>query len=240
MRGYLTALLGLDTDDVFSISLPYAGITVLTETREEKFKADRQHVSGFRILRIGWRPESFLDEEEIRYLYEKYHTPEQTIRHMEAVAEYLEQLRGRIGTTSIDWERLRKAALVHDICRTGKRHAEAGGEALRKEGYDRIAGLVEKHHGNGLHTEGNDLSEAELLFYADKRMQETGLVTIDERFLASRKKCRTPDAIQNHSMQYKMAKDIEQKIEILMMNQKEIKNNETNEDGRCGGPDLMS
>lgn len=136
---------------------------------------------------------------------------------MEAVAQFLDVLEEEMSLSDHKWERLKKAALVHDICRTQSQHAKAGAEVLRKEGYREIAKLVEGHHSckNFADIELRDmfvLSEEELLFYADKRVREERVVSLAERFETSMQKCRTPEAKENHDRLYEKAKGIETKI----------------------------
>lgn len=206
MRGYLSNLLSISLNGVFSIPQPYAGITVLQEKNAK-----------LTIEKIGWRPSEFLDQEEIRYLYRKYGTPERTIRHMKAVAGYMDVLKEEISDLDYDWGLLKKAALVHDICRMEKQHAKVGAEALRKEGYEEIAELVEKHHSAGVVFKGMfAVSEEELLFYADKRVQEDKIVVVENRFRTSLEKCKTPEAEKEHQKLYEKTKYIETKLESLI------------------------
>lgn len=207
IRGYLSGLLDISPNDIFTISQPYAGITILKETDMR-----------LTVEKIGWRSPEFLDKEEMRYLYRKCKTPERTIRHMEAVAHFLDILVEKMGLSDYDWELLKKAALVHDICRMQGQHAKAGAEVLRKEGYREIAKLVEGHHDCEYFVDIDSggtsmLSEEELLFYADKRVLEEQVVSLEERFEASMWKCRTLDAKENHHRLYEKAKWIESKIE---------------------------
>ena len=52
----------------------------------------------------------------------------------------------------------------------------------------------------------------ELLDYADKRVLEETVVSLDERFASSRFKCRTPEARMNHQRRYEKAVRIEQDV----------------------------
>lgn len=213
IRGYLCRILGISPNRVFELPQPYAGVTVLNEKLGEERKIS--------VQKIGYRSVNFLNNEEIQRLYKKCHTPEQVIRHMRAVAGYIEEMTGKFpqmfpdsGTKEI----LVKAALVHDIARTEKNHAEKGAQVLEKEGYYEVAELIRTHHGteaicNG-ETKWSDgrFTPAEILFYADKKVKGDRIVSIEERFGASRHKCQSPEAVENHHRQYEMAKKIEQKL----------------------------
>lgn len=110
--------------------------------------------------------------------------------------------------------RVMKACLLHDLCRAEKEHARVSAEAIRQEGYPAIAALVAVHH-QAAYSEQEaqgPLTEAELLFYADKRVQEDVLVSVEERFRESRKKCRSPEACAHHDAMLAKTLEIEKKI----------------------------
>lgn len=208
IRGYLTGILKIPEDAVFTILQPCAGVTVLKETAGE-----------IRPEKVGWRPLRFLDDEELLYLYRKCNTSERTVRHMEKVAGYLENLAEELELPGVVRERLKKAALVHDICRAQRNHAAVGAEVLRKEGYEEIAGLVAVHHSGELkaeHVEENKLSEEELLFYADKCIEEDQIVSVEDRFTKSLARCHSPEALEAHDRQYRKTKEVERKIATIM------------------------
>lgn len=204
IRGYLCELLGISANEVLTLPQPYGGINVL---------AERDGVLS--IEKIGYLPTKFMDEVEMCRLYKNCKTPEKVVLHMNQVAKYLELLADQMQERfrkQYDWELLKKAALVHDIARTQKFHAEVGARILREEGYEEIADLVQEHH-SAVENESDDLNMSELLFYADKRVAEDKIVTIDERFEKSAKKCRTAEAQKKHRQLYEKSKHIEQKIE---------------------------
>lgn len=202
IRGYLCQLTGISANCVMDFPQPYCGLTLLEQETET---ADHQ----IRISRIGWKPEQVLDADEIKEIYKKCKTPEKVIRHMEAVAEYLEVIKAGL-KGDFDWNLLKKAALLHDIKRTEKNHAEAGAEFLRREGYTELAELIQYHHSAKM-SESELLTEEELLFYADKRVQEDRIVSIEERFAASKAKCQSPEAVEKHRKLYEKSKMIEVK-----------------------------
>ncbi len=110
--------------------------------------------------------------------------------------------------------RVMKACLLHDLCRAEKEHARVSAEAIRKEGYPAIAALVAGHH-EAAYSEREaqgPLTEAEILFYADKRVHEDVLVSVEERFRESRKKCRSPEACAKHDAMLAKTLKIEKKI----------------------------
>ena len=208
IRAALLLLTSSDTDTVFNISIPNASVSCLVY--EE---------GGFDSIRFkGVRPLILLDEEEIMRLYKKYEVPENVIRHMRAVAKAADEIYRSIGRDYRSGnELLIKAALLHDLLRREKNHAEAGAEALAKEGYPEIAEIVRLHHSEKIIPRplGTPLTAEELLFYADKVVLEERRVSVEERFRESRKKCLSAEALKKHSTLYEKTLLIEQRIEAV-------------------------
>ena len=209
IRAYLSLLMGRDLDHLMDIPLPYASVTELQLSRK-----------GTDVVpdHIGVRPEELLDAAEISRLYQKYETPARVIRHMRKVAELAMQLMDGMPMPWLNRARVMKACLLHDLCRAEKQHARVSAEAIRKEGYPVIAALVAVHH-EAAYSEREaqgPLTEAEILFYADKRVQEDVLVSVEERFRESRKKCRSPEACAQHDAMLAKTLKIEKKIRCLL------------------------
>lgn len=209
IRAYLSLLMGRNLDHLMDIPLPYASVTELQLSRK-----------GIDVVpdHIGVRPEELLDAAEIARLYQKYETPPRVIRHMRKVAELAGQLMDGIPMPGLNRARVMKACLLHDLRRTVKQHARVSAEVIRKEGYPGIAALVAGHH-QAAYSEQEakgPLTEAEILFYADKRVQEDKLVSVEERFRESRKKCRSPEACAQHDAMLAKTLKIEEKIRCLL------------------------
>ena len=241
IRAYLSLLMGRDLDQLMDISLPYGSVTELEVCwkavdseglRPQEIpgvgddeKTDREQGGedvDIKTCReeicvvpdgIGVRPEELLDAAEISRLYQKYQTPQQVIRHMRKVAEVADRLMDGMKMCG-SRVRVMQACLLHDLCRAEKQHARVSAEVIRKEGYPAIAALVAVHH-QAAYSEREaqgPLTEAELLFYADKRVQEDRLVSVEERFRESRKKCRSPKACAHHDAMLAKTLKIEKKI----------------------------
>ena len=209
IRGYLCLLDGKCYDEVMDYSIPFGSVTVL-----EEYEGTVQIVEG------GLRSCKLLDAEEIRRLYQKCHTPENVIAHMEKVAETVQDIFTKIDNRKLfcenEKELVYKAALVHDICRTEKNHAQKSADFLRKEGYKDVADLVLFHHSEVIEEE-ESLKLHELLFYADKLVVNDQIVTMEERFAKSFEKCKgIPEAESKHRKLYYKTKNIEEKIKNIL------------------------
>jgi putative nucleotidyltransferase with HDIG domain len=87
--------------------------------------------------------------------------------------------------SELDLDLIEAAALLHDITKTksiktGENHCKSGGKLLRNLGYQRISEIVEQHVLPDK-IEG-DVSEEEVVCYADKRILHDKIVSLDERF----------------------------------------------------------
>lgn len=207
IRAYISRLTGRDGNRLLEIPSPYGGITELVDSGGDSIPIPVQ---------IGWKPEEFLDEEAISNLYEKYHTPDPVIRHMKKVADFSEKIIEELtDMPEIHPERIRRACLLHDLCRQKKDHARISAAALLAEGYPEIADLVSVHHVSAYSKEevGSPLSDAEVLFYADKRVKEDQVVTVQERFATSMAKCYTDEAVSRHENMLRKTLCIERKIQ---------------------------
>ena len=111
----------------------------------------------------------------------------------------------------LDRELLYAAALLHDIARREPDHGRLGAAWLRELGFDAAAALVEQHHD----LQSSQIDEAAVLFLADKRTREDRIVSLEERFAESEKKCVSAQARATHAARLAQALDIQQKVEAL-------------------------
>ena len=203
IRAFLCGLTGMDADCLMEWNLPYASVTVLEERGDAE--ADR--------------------------MWAECRVPVHIREHMETVADLSLQLIGYdLGLARSDvldeayafrgqklnTRLLYFAALLHDIRRTegGRIHPEAGAEYLEKQGYLELAPLVRMHHDPEVYRPQEALSEAEILYYADKLVQGSRLVSLEERFGESLKKCTTDEAKHMHALRRQAAEGIAKKLQI--------------------------
>lgn len=101
------------------------------------------------------------------------------------VAELLIQGFQRNGS-SLDRDLILAGALLHDIAKTqclgdnDGNHAKVGREICLKHGYERVGEIVASHvvlNGNG----SGPVTEKEIVYYADKRVNHNKVVTLEER-----------------------------------------------------------
>ncbi|WP_142501324.1 histidine phosphatase family protein [Klebsiella sp. 2680] len=201
IRALLWKLMHLDPRHDALIRLPYGSITVL-----------RYANGAFAVTATGKSPDDIPSDEEIRELWRLCATPEPVRAHSLAVCEEALRISTSLQRDGIILSpgRLRAAALLHDMARReGKSHPHKAAAILRARGYLQVARIVELHHDITL---SEPISEAHVLFLADKRMYGTKKVTLQERFTASMGKCLTKDAVLAHDDRWQQALAIEKAI----------------------------
>jgi putative nucleotidyltransferase with HDIG domain len=167
---------------------------------------------GISVESYGKMPFEIPDETECGYLLEKYGTPDEVVAHCRAVSRKALKIAESLSSSrGIDLELLKSAALLHDVARTEKNHPEAGFNYLLKSGYPRVAEIIRSHH-NLAKDDLETISESTIVFYADKLLNGTEEVTLEERFSESSKKCLTPEAKASHRLQYDQALTVQDLI----------------------------
>lgn len=202
IRAFLCASGLVDADDFMDVPQPPLGYTVL------------EAAGGvYTLMEAGVRDVRLLTDDEIHRLYNKYATPVPVISHMEKVAENALRVCDILDPGNTKYRRfvVDRASRLHDILRHRKDHARLGAEALIREGYPGIAAMVRDHHNGDVGT-GRELTEGDIIFYADKITRGTDTVTVPERFRSSIVKCATAEAEKNHRKQLDRAMRIDKVV----------------------------
>ena len=147
---------------------------------------------------------------EILCFLDQYGTPDHVRAHCIAVAEKAAFLAAQTAL-SVNSGLLRAAGLLHDIARTsGRDHAWKGAGILQEAGYTQLAEIIGQHHD----LSGSPSVEAQLLFLADKLIQDTRDISIKERFEISRKKCTTPSGLYLWKTRYECTIEVIKQLHL--------------------------
>jgi len=201
IRALLWRLMSLDTEKDIMVRQPYGSITVL--------KCSQGQLSA---TALGKLPEDSPADEEVEELWNLCSTAPAVRRHCQAVCEEALEIREGLKDAGLylSHELIRASALLHDMCRQdGKEHPQKAARMLRGRGYLKVARIIELHHRND---SDEGITEAEVLFLADKRICGEMKVSVKERFDISYRKCAGEEAKQQHAAQYQAAQYIEKKI----------------------------
>lgn len=123
-------------------------------------------------------------EAECRVLIERIQAlPQPVAAHCRAVSGVAHRLAEALGAAGfhLNSELVRTAALLHDIARTEKRHAEAGARLLEIHGFPMLAPMVATHMDLDVKP-GQSVDEAQLVFLADKLVVGDQRVNVEQRF----------------------------------------------------------
>lgn len=114
---------------------------------------------------------------------------------------------------------LEAGALLHDLGKapclgTAGNHAEWGAAVLEELGYPQVAQIVREHiRLASPPADPRPLREAEVVFYADKRVLYTGVVPLARRFADLRERYgRTPEILVRIGLAEKASRILEEKI----------------------------
>jgi putative nucleotidyltransferase with HDIG domain len=121
---------------------------------------------------------------ECRVLMEQIQRlPSPIAEHCRTVSEVARRLAGALAAagSEIDIELVRTAALLHDIARTGKNHAQAGARLLLEHGFDRLAPIVGAHMDLDVRPD-LPMDAAQVVFLADKVVEGERYEDLDRRF----------------------------------------------------------
>ena len=148
------------------------------------FDMDTQADYQTGITLYGKRDVPTMDECRI-LLHELYRMPPKGIAHAQQVAELAVEICARIAEkrgTGPDLDVCRVAGLLHDIAKGHAHHEEEGGRWLRQLGFDRAADIVAAHMDAQLQP-GEQITEKEIVYIADKMVSGCNLVSVEKRFL---------------------------------------------------------
>ena len=113
---------------------------------------------------------------------------------------------------AVDLELARAAALVHDIAKGRRRHAEAGAALLRDFGFPEVAAPVSRHMNFAF--DGSRLDESAIVYLSDKLVQGEARVALETRFApALARFASDPSALEGVQRRFASAQAIARALE---------------------------
>jgi len=146
---------------------------------------DMDRRDDYRLLAAALAGHRTPDVAECETMFDAASTPEATRRHGRAVAALATSFARRLQAAgeAIDPDLARAAALVHDIVKGRRRHAEAGAALLREFGFPEVAASVARHM--NLAFDAERLDECAVVYLADKLVQGEIRVSLEARFASA-------------------------------------------------------
>ena len=150
---------------------------------------DMDTPSDYKLLDEYFKSRKIPNDEECKAIWKCNNLPLNIIRHCEKVSNIACSICNSLllKGSLIDIKKLKAAALLHDIGRLQNNHAKAGQEILKALGYDEIGNIILVHMDIDI-GENIEITEAEILYLADKLVIGDKRVTLEERFEKSIKK----------------------------------------------------
>ena len=162
---------------------------------------------------VGIAPHPALREEVCLALLRAAGADGALIAHCRAVSDQALRLCDAVNGQgySLDRDLIGRAAFLHDLAKGRPQHPALGALWLTALGYPNEAALVRQHN----EPEAPGLHEAAIVFLADKTVKGDTHVTLEERFAATRERCRTPEAREAHSRRLAKALTLKDELNTL-------------------------
>jgi molybdenum cofactor cytidylyltransferase len=204
-EGGLKKVLEAFQDDALHVNVCEQSVLMDMDTKE-----DYENLLRYEAL-------SAPNKEECLAMMLQNEVPPHIIKHCEAVEKMACNLHEQITcfNLGIDKDTLSAAALLHDIARKEKNHALVGAQKLRAMGYDAIGDLIATHMDIDVDVNAA-ISANELLFLADKLVDEDEVCGFEKRFARAFQKCEgNLEAQRNITQRLNATRMIISKIEKL-------------------------
>jgi uncharacterized protein len=127
--------------------------------------------------------------DECFLLLRRYEVPPHIIQHSEMVkrialclCDFLNREGERLNGPMVE-----AASLLHDIAKwktlnTGESHAQSGAQIIQQLGFFEVGEIIRQHVMLDEERWDGPVSEAAVVYYADKRVKHTDIVSLDDRF----------------------------------------------------------
>ena len=122
----------------------------------------------------------------------KNKTPSNVIEHCKAVCTVAEEIADRLISKGINLNKklVIAASLLHDIEREKKDHIEEGAKLINSLGFPEVSEVIKKHSLYKIEDPQRQPKtyEEKIVFYADKRVKGSKIVSLEERFADLKKR----------------------------------------------------
>ena len=167
-----------------ALLLPYEDDILELEIADEHTVLDMDTPADYAYLRHRWEHYKLPSPRECQHLLKyKFDCEQRVVAHCTRVAQVADRLAEAVNAArgNLHRELLQAAALLHDCRRSDSNHATAGAAALEELGFPQVAELIARH----MDLEPSPAlqpTETEILYLADKLVEEDRCATLEERF----------------------------------------------------------
>ncbi len=188
------------------------------KVRDEAVLLDIDTLKDYHLLLSYKERDSIPDQKQCVKLLDEAFVPDDVKEHCKLVAVVACQLVRLLNSkgAGLNENLIRASALLHDIKRSEKGHALVGAMYLRACGYARVSDIV-AFHMDIESVEGEPLTEAEILFLADKMVMGQRCVPLNVRFDNALKRYEdNVKACMSIKRRKEQAEKIKKKIEVII------------------------
>jgi len=140
----------------------------------------------------------------------------ETINHMKSVAEFAKRLSILLNENGckLNVNCIYAAALLHDLAKGSKNHAQQGAKIVEGFGYKCLVEIINEH----MQLKSDyKIGEKEIVYLCDKLIKGKTLVTLNERFEDSFSRYKDmPDILEKVNEKYMDAKILKEKVETIL------------------------
>jgi molybdenum cofactor cytidylyltransferase len=187
------------------------------EVVDEAVLLDCNTPADYRRLQAYGMREDIPTENECRAIWAAHGVSEQVIAHCRLVAEVARTfaIHLKCAGFNVNLELVVAAANLHDLARGQPDHARAGARMLAALGYPQVARVVGAHM--DLQLKRRSFDEADLVYLADKCVEDDRLVTLEERFHSSLERfAANPEALKAVAKRFQDARVIQERVEEIL------------------------
>ncbi len=136
---------------------------------------------------LGYFNAAAPDLEECYSILDIYNVPDNIKRHCSKVSEVSAGIFRSLDNAGYELNEcaLKAAAMLHDIAKMEENHARTGENILKEMGYGKVGSIIGSHTDIEVADDPGRITEAEILYLADKLVREDEVISIEERFKLS-------------------------------------------------------
>ncbi len=194
--------------------------TITIPVPDENILFDMDIPAKYSELLERWKRRHVPSLAECEAIVAIYRVAESTLKHCRAVADTAGSITDDLNRAgcSLDRDLITAGALLHDIARDKPNHAREGARLVAEMGFPEVAKLISTHMDIPASSTGS-VSAADVLYLADKLVQEEKQVSLADRF--GRKLAKyldDPRAVDIIVLRYRIASSIEHRVRALTGN----------------------
>lgn len=152
-------------------------------------------------------------KEECLKILKDGNVPDNIIAHSKAVCDAAMKVADLLEKKNIHVDRnlIMAAALLHDVKKLSKNdHVVEGYEFIKSLGFPEVASLIKKHGLVNLQSEDfvPKTWEEKIVFYADKRVKDDEIVSVEERFEYVKQRYRHYDVQKEYDFTKRLEREL--------------------------------